>query len=48
MPEYKPALNETERLKIGELMEELQRVQSREETLKKELRTLIYKVEALR
>lgn len=48
MPEYKPALNSAEFARIDELMKELQKIQSKEEEIKKELRRLIYKTESSR
>ena len=48
MPEYKPPLTQEEDARIAELMKELEQVYSREDVLKKELRSLIYKVEKLR
>ena len=48
MPEYRPALTEAEGQRVNELMEELKKVQNVEDTLKKELRKLIYKTESPR
>lgn len=48
MPEYKPALSDAEFARIDELMALLQRVQKKEDEVKRELRKLIYKTENLR
>lgn len=45
MPEYKPALNDAEFARIDVLMEQLKKVQSKEDEIKRELRKLIYKTE---
>lgn len=42
---YTPALTQAENERIDSLMAELEKVQRREELIKKELRSLIYKIE---
>jgi hypothetical protein len=45
MPDYRPALNETESQRVDELMEQLKKLHALEDRLAKELRKLIYKIE---
>lgn len=46
MPDYRPILTEKENQRVDELMALLQKIYSKEEELKKELRKLIYKTES--
>lgn len=46
MPDYRPILTEKESSRVDELMALLQKIYSKEEEVKKELRKLIYKTES--
>lgn len=45
--DYRPSLTMEENERVDALMVELQKVQKREEELKKELRRLMYKIEKI-